>query len=346
VAQGEPPGFEPTTGAEASSIRGPGLSHLTVVFDMVAVRAENDALGDFRSNGFNRVAQVDHVSDIEVFFLIIAVVELERSVIVEPATNTRQGVLVGIDPLPEPTAAGALGRDLARTAHLAAIDALPDPPTDPELGCWPWLPANSAYHHISCGRRRLGERVRKRESRRFVLPQLRRGLDPTLGADNVVTRGPGFRPGLGQLTVFPALRPSAGVFDVVAVRAENDALGDLALNRLARGAAPDDVADVEIFVLPVGVVELKCPVVSEITLRAAKSLFVASQPSPQVGSALVGIRPLAAPTPQPTIGLTIDHPANLKRLFGLLGVAVLANRHGSSPAERLYKTEPSPVLSG
>jgi hypothetical protein len=120
------------------------------------------------------------------------------------------------------------------------------------------------------------------------------------------------------------------VFDPVAVRAQDNALGDLPHDCLAGEAATDHVGYVKVFFLVVGVVELKGSVVSETTPHAPKSLLVIVQPQPQCSAALIGFRTLAALTPQPTISLAIDDPANFKRLTGLLGVAVLARRHGSS----------------
>jgi hypothetical protein len=120
------------------------------------------------------------------------------------------------------------------------------------------------------------------------------------------------------------------VFDPVAVRTQDNTLGDLSHNRLAGEAASDHICDIKVFFLSVGVVKFKGSVIGKPTPRASKGLLVCVKPQPQCSAAFIGFRPLAAFAPQPAVRLAVDNPTNVKRLLRLLGFAVLARQHGSS----------------
>jgi hypothetical protein len=138
------------------------------------------------------------------------------------------------------------------------------------------------------------------------------------------------------------------VFNLMTVRAQDNALANLPEYRLAGKAAADHVGHVEVFRLSARMVKLQGSIVSESTPLTLERLLVFIQPLSQGGTPFVRLDPLAAPTTQPTVLLTFDHPANLKGSPLLLGLAILARFHSSLRAGGYLQktTNPSGLFSG
>jgi hypothetical protein len=71
------------------------------VLDLVTVRAEDDALGDFSENRLAGKTAPDHVRHVEILFLPWGVMELQGTVIGEAAPFAKESLLVIIEPAPE-----------------------------------------------------------------------------------------------------------------------------------------------------------------------------------------------------------------------------------------------------
>ena len=107
-------GFEPPTSLE-----------FAVVHDLVAISAQDRALGDFGSDRAGGMATPNHVRDVEILTAFLPVVELQGSVVGETTVFTDDGPFVVIEPFAQPGPPLVGGLALTFLALQSAVYTFP-----------------------------------------------------------------------------------------------------------------------------------------------------------------------------------------------------------------------------
>ncbi|HEY7427277.1 MAG TPA: hypothetical protein VH682_23785 [Gemmataceae bacterium] len=131
----------------------------------------------------------------------------------------------------------------------------------------------------------------------------------------------------------PTSFPLVGMLDQVAVGTKNHALGDLALDGGYRPIVFQHIADGEVFIPAIRVMEFECPVIVETTIRAVQRLLERIQPDPAIPLAAPLGGALARATLVPPIRFATKGFADLKTAFVLLDQAVAADLPDTGRAE-------------
>lgn len=114
------------------------------------------------------------------------------------------------------------------------------------------------------------------------------------------------------------------MFDLMAIGAEHDTLGDLSLDCSDRGSLLSHVRDVEILCAATSVMKLESAIVGKAAAFAVQRFFVSRKPEFQTCYPLDSDSSFAFLATKTAVSYPLDDLADLEGCFRLIGLTILA----------------------